>query len=433
MKSLIQSNIERRIQAEAGKKTLADSYGNIIGWMKVLADWLLAPAGAILDGLVLFGIFYLAVKNIPLAIAMAASAAIAIQFLYGMPAANAAATAFTGRYQKEGEQKLMWGMWLLTIVGLGCSLALSFRSGRLVEAVAEQHYQQEADTSIQARYDILLQQAQQQHNSDVATLQQQINSLRQDKIMWNGQLTTRERSSRKAAALSEEITTLQQAYNSRIAQIEEQRNNSLQQLQQRNNNTATLFTMRVDDGGRTLKGINVAFNVVRLCIILLFMYFVAKAAEEVAQQQQPATPVATTVAAYNNNSATTRIAPDLAPAATTPAEPARTVVKPFSTVLPDMKTADPATVSQHTATPVATTVAADPATVSQQPGNTYSVTVVDGEPVLPPPAMMDREAPMTLGEVRRYKGTYKGRKSEKAKNIYIELLRMEAVLEAEKK
>ena len=437
MKSIIQSNIERRVQAEAEKKTLIDTYGNLIGWMKVLADWLLAPAGAILDGLVMFGIFFLSVKNMPLAIVLAAISAIVIQVLYGMPASHAASTAFTGRYQKEGEQKLMWGMWLLTIVGLGCSLVLSLRSDRLVIAVAEQHYQEEADTSIQARYDALLQQAQQQHNTDVATLQQRINTLQQDKIMWKGQLTTRERSSRKATALSEELTTLQQAYNTRIAQIEQQRDNSLQQLQRRNNNVQQLFATRVEDGGRTLKGINVAFNVVRLCIILLFMYFVAKAAEEVTT---PATPVATTVVASNNNTVQQRPAgPDLAPAIASQPEPSRTVVKPFSTVLPQAKeqySPQPArpigtdyNMQQQALTPVATTVVADSTTPS---GNTYNVTVVDGEPTLPPPPMMSRDQPMTLGDVRRYKGTYKGRTSDNARQIYRELLKMEAILEQEK-
>ena len=433
MKSIIQSNIERRVQAEAEKKTLIDTYGNLIGWMKVLADWLLAPAGAILDGLVLFGIFFLSVKNMPLAIVLAAISAIVIQVLYGMPASHAASTAFTGRYQKEGEQKLMWGMWLLTIVGLGCSLVLSLRSDRLVIAVAEQHYQEEADTSIQARYDALLQQAQQQHNTDVATLQQRINTLQQDKIMWKGQLTTRERSSRKATALSEELTTLQQAYNTRIAQIEQQRDNSLQQLQRRNNNVQQLFATRVEDGGRTLKGINVAFNVVRLCIILLFMYFVAKAAEEVTTAP---TPVATTVVASQQPHHNTP-QQHFAPAAKQ--EPERPVIKPFQglPVMQEQYNPRPArpigtdnNTQQQPTTPVATTVVADSATPA---GNTYNVTVVDGEPTLPPPPMMSRDQPMTLGDVRRYKGTYKGRTSDNARQIYRELLKMEAILEQEKR
>lgn len=426
MKSIVQTNVERRVQQEADKHTLIDSYGNIIGWMKVLADWLLTPAGAILDGLVLFGIFFLAVKQLELAIILAAIAAVAIQFFYGKPAAHAAATVFTGRYQKDGEQKLMWGMWGLTLFGLSASLALSFQSDKLVEAVGEQYYQEESDAATQARYDTLLQQAQAQYNSDVATLQQRINTLQQDKIMWKGTLTTRERSSRKAAALSEELTTLQHAYNSRVAQIEQQRNNSLQHLQQRNNRTATLFATRIDEGGATLKGINIAFNLARFFIIVLFMYFVAKAAEE----QQPATvttPVATTVAASNNNTTTARIAPNLARAATVAPEPERTRVQPFQKVMPKM---DATTAQQHPATPVATTVVADSATPS---GNTYNVTVVDGEPTLPPPAMMNTDAAaFTLSDVKRRIHTYKNRKSENGKAIYRELLSMQAILEKEK-
>jgi len=426
MKSIVQTNIERRVKAESEKSTLIDSYGNIIGWMKVLADWLLAPAGAILDGLVLFGIFFLAVKVLPLAVILAAIAAIAIQFFYGKPASHAAATVFTGRYQKEGEQKLMWGMWGLTLFGLSASLALSFQSDKLVEAVGEQYYQQETDEQVQARYDTLLQQAQQQHNTDVATLQQRINTLQQDKIMWKGQLTTRERSSRKAAALSEELTTLQQAYNTRVAQVEEQRNNSLQQLQQRNNRTATLFASRIDEGGATLKGINIAFNLARFCIIVLFMYFVAKAAEE----QAPATattPVATTVAARNNNTATPATPARLAPAATTAPEPERTRVQPFRQGLPRMEAA---TLPQQPTTPVATTVVASSATPAS---NTYNVTVVDGEPTLPPPAMMNTKATaFTLSDVKSRIHTYKSRNSENGKAIYRELLSMQAILEKEK-
>jgi len=423
MKSIVQTNIERRVKAEAEKKTLVDTYGNLIGWMKVLADWLLAPAGAILDGLVLFGIFFLSVKNMPLAIALSAVSAIAIQFLYGMPASHAAATAFTGRYQNQGEQRLMWAMWVVTGIGLGCSLLLSFRSDRLVEAVAEHHYKEEADTAVQRRYDALLQQALEQHNTDVATLQQRINSLEADKIVWKGRETTRERSSRKAAALSEELTTLQQAYNARVAQIEEQRNNSLQQLQQRNNNSATLFSARVEDGGQTLKGINITFNIIRLVIILIFMYFTACAAEEL---QHPPTPVATTVGASNTTARQHPAGPVVSPAME--GEPQRTVVKPFSTVLPKMGAAGPAP-AQQAPTPVATTVGSQSTTPS---GNTYNVTVVDGKPTLPPPAMMDtKETAFTLQDVKRRIPTYRDRGSANARQIYLELLKMQAILEKE--
>lgn len=428
-KSIVQTNIERRVMEEAEKQTLVDTYGDLIGWMKVLADWLLAPAGAILDGLVLFGIFYLSVKNMPLAIALAVMAAITIQFLYGKPIARAASTVFSGRYDKAGEQGLMWGMWIVSIVGLSVSLYLSFRSDRLVIAVAEQHYQQEDDTAVQDRYDNKLQQLQQQYNTDVAALNERIAALQNDKIMWKGELTTRERSSRKASALSEELATLQHTYNSRVAQIEEQRGQSLQQLQQQNNNTATLFATRVEDGGKTLKGINISFNLIRAVIIVLFMYFVAKAAEEANTSTTATTPVATTVAAPQHHHNNTR-QQHFAPAATQ--EPERTVVKPFSTVLPKMQ-APVATPPQQPATPVATTVAAVSTTTPQQSGNTYNVTVVDGEPTLPPPAMMKTDAAaFTLADVRRRIPTYAQRTSDNAKAIHRELLKMEKILEQEK-
>lgn len=435
MKSIVQTNIERRVKEEAKKKSLIDTYGNIIGWMKVLADWLLAPAGAILDGLVLFGIFYLAVKNIPLSVLLAAVAAIAIQFLYGKPAAVAASTAFSGRYQNDGEQKLMWSFWVITFVALGGSLFLSFHSDKLVEAVGEQIYIQEDDTEIQQRYDNKLQQLQQLQQQQQQALQDEIATLSNDKIMWKGQLTTRERSSRAASKLRQQLPELQQQHQEQIQQLEQQRQQALQLLLERNGATAEKFAIRVDEGGATLKGINIVFNLVRLAIILIFMYFTTHAAEEL---QQATTPVATTVGTVSTTTATPVVQQRMAPAATTTTEPERTVVKPFSTVLPNAKESyrpepsrplgPPPAVAP--ATPVATTVGGSNTTG----GNTYNVTVVDGAPTLPPPGMMNTtKTAMTLQDVKRYIPTYRNRNSDNAKEVYKELIKMQAILEQENK
>jgi hypothetical protein len=425
MKSIVQTNVERRVRAEAEKTTLIDTYGPLIGWMKVLADWLLAPAGAVLDGLVLFGIFYLAVKSILLSAILAAIAAIAIQFLYGWPASVAASTAFSGRYEKQGEQGLMWFMGGITIIALGFSLFLSFRSDRLVEAVGEHIYIQEDDGETQQRYDKLLEAAQQQHNTDIAAVNERIAALQNDKIMWKGQVTTRERSSRKAANLSNELTTLSNTYNTRVQQIEEQRQQALQQLQHNNSNTAELFAARVEDGGATLKGVNISFNVVRLAIILVFMYFTSAAATEL---QHAPTPVATTVGAYNTTTQHQRRPAPMATATTAQPEPERTRVQPFQRSMPKMQTAPQQQPLQHTPTPVATTVGA----YNTTPGNTYNVTVVDGAPTLPPPAAMNttKEA-FTLQDIKRYIPTYAKRSSDNAKQIHRELLNMKAILEKE--
>lgn len=424
MKSIVQTNVERRVKEEAQKKTLIDSYGSIIGWMKVLADWILAPAGAIMDGLVLFGIFYLAVKNIPLSVALAAVAAVAIQFLYGKPAAVAASTAFSGRYQNDGEQKLMWAFWVVTFIALGGSLFLSFHSDKLVEAVGERIYIQQDDTEIQQRYDTKLQQLQQLQQQQQQALQDEIATLSNDKIMWKGQLTTRERSSRAAARLRQQLPELQQQQQQALQQLEQQRQQALQQLSNKNEATAAKFAIRVDEGGATLKGINIAFNLVRLAIILIFMYFTARAAEEL---QQAPTPVATNVGAHVPTPVATVSQHRQAATATPPIEPDRTVVKPFSTVLPEAVSTP---IDQQAPTSVATNVGAVSATTS----NTYNVTIVDGAPTLPPPPMMNTtKTAMTLQDVKRYIPTYHRRNTENARQIHRELLKMQAILEKETK
>lgn len=419
MKSIVQSNVEARVRQEAEKHTIMDTYGPLVGWMKVLADWLLAPAGAVLDGLVLFGIFFLSLKNVPLAAVLAGIAAVAIQFLYGKPAAVAASTAFSGRYDNPGEQRLMWAMSFITVLGLGASLILSFQSGKLVEAVAERIYTQEPDTAINARFDRLLDDVRKQYRDDREAIESQVSALQADKVMYQGQWSVRERSSRQASKLATGLATLRQQLATQEQQLATERQHALQQLETRNAGTAGAFAARVADGGATLKGINIGFNVVRLAIILIFIYFIVVASEQPAEQQKAATRVGNTATepetAYHNQRP-----------AEVPAQPARAVVKPFGGMLPNMAT-DTATLPENTATLPATRVA-NTATQQEQPAQ---VTIIQGRPVMAWKYSSKPEtANLTLAEVKKYLGILSRRKATKNNLAQVaELNRMKSELE----
>lgn len=395
MKSIIQTNVQARVEEEAGKTSLIDTYGNIIGWMKVLADWVLAPCGAVLDGLVLFGIFYLAIKNIYAAAVLAIAAAISIQFLYGKPAAVAASTAFSGRYSNKGEQGLMWMLSGITVLALSGSLFLSFQSDKLVEAVGEHIYTQESDEEIQARYDGLAYAATEQYNADVATTTEQIEMLQRDKIFDKGKYVTRWNASKNAATLSAGLATQRQQYDNRLQQIEQQRQQALQQLGNKNSNTATLFATRVAEGGNTLRGINIAFNLVRAFIILIFVYFATAAAEEM-KGKKAATSPATRVdnpATQQQHPATQR--QHYAPAATATPQP-RNPIKPFSGRLPTGHATQHATRVDNTATATQ---------------HAYNVTVVNGRPTLPwKYSTTPNTAQLTLSDVKKRIGIIESRK-----------------------
>lgn len=420
MKSIVQSNVEARVKKEAEKHTIMDTYGPLVGWMKVLADWLLAPAGAILDGLVLFGIFFLSLKNVPLAAGLAGIAAIAIQFLYGKPAAVAASTAFSGRYDNNpGEQRLMWAMSFITVLGLGASLLLSFQSGKLVEAVAERIYTHEPDTAINARFDRLLESLQGQYKEDREAIESQVSALQADKVMYQGQWSVRERSSRQASKLATGLATLREQLATDMQQLATERQHALQQLATRNAGTAGAFAARVAGGGATLKGINIGFNVVRLAIILIFIYFVVVASEQSGEQHVLATRVGNTA-----TEAETAYQPSRP--AELPAQPARAVVKPFGGMLPNMAT-ESATQQEQPATQQATRVG----NTATQQGQPAQVVIVQGRPVMAWKYSSKPEtANLTLAEVKKYLGILGKRKATKNNLAQVaELNRMKAELE----
>lgn len=401
MASLMNSNLRDRVNREKSNKDLVDEYGTF--WTvvaQIVGNYIFGILGAAADILVLFSIFYVATRNAVAATVAAVLLGVAIQLIYGFSLFKAAKNYFRGDYEKPGFKPMLYLTATLSILMLCATAFLSTKTDKLVFVAAEQNFELQDESGVNAYYDSLATVAATLYTQDRDALTVEANRLNSDKIMWKGKWTTRERSSRQAAKITgEELPALRQSYENEKALIEERRNADLLAVRSGNTAKTERFEQDVIMGGNTSIGFNLAINLLRGIIIIWFANFIVNAGKN-EKESTPATSgnsVANRVAAgIGNVFSTSATQPATASAPSQPEEPdeyKRTVVQGF----------------QQRRNSVANRVAEDSPTVAKASGNGNEITIIDGKPTYPYRKQNGDIKHMTAPDVARYIAAYRNK------------------------
>jgi hypothetical protein len=285
---MIKHTIHTKIQAEAEKKTLADEWGGF--WFvtgEIVGKILLGIVGAAADLLVLLSIFYLSTRNWGLSLMTAGILSIGIQLTMGA-ALMRAVKGFTRKdYERKGFKPMIFLAFIIFLVMLSLTGYLSLNTGSVVEAFTEETLKLEDKEAILSGQDGAISALTAQYNSDLQALRKEAQTLDNDKIMWQGKWTVRERSSRQAAKIrGEKIPALQAAYQSNLDRLQTEKSTLRQEINEENQRRTENHEAKVEKTSSIAIGFNLIFNLVRCFILAGFMVFLVNAGNEIAAQPQ---------------------------------------------------------------------------------------------------------------------------------------------------
>ena len=203
MSKILKEAFNSHLERELPKRDLVDQYGAIIHLLgSVIGKYILGVLGFICDYFVLFSIFFLSIRSFYGAVIIAGALAIVVQAAYGGLFFRAGITYFRGQYVNSGHRAMMIISGLVAGVFLGASFWLNNQSDKIVDAFAELTFE---DVDIYARQEEFAAREEeilQQYNKDKKALEDRAATLLQDKIMYLGVNTVRERSTKEANRIS---------------------------------------------------------------------------------------------------------------------------------------------------------------------------------------------------------------------------------------
>lgn len=285
MSKILKEAFNSHLERELPKKDLVDQYGAIIHLLgSVIGKYILGVLGFICDYFVLFSIFFLSIRSFYGAVIIAGALAIVVQAAYGGLFFRAGITYFRGQYINSGHRAMMIISGLVAVVFLGASFWLNNQSDKIVDAFAELSFE---DVDIYDRKDEFAAREEeilQQYNKDKKALEDRAATLLQDKIMYLGVNTVRERSTREANRISKiDIPELTKSKDNSLAALRDEKAQYEAEKRQQRSEAKAKQAEDIRTGKLAVIGFNFFINLARVLLMLMYAFFIAKVEQERGQ------------------------------------------------------------------------------------------------------------------------------------------------------
>ena len=292
--SWAKSTIEKRIEHENGKKTLLDMYGGVMFWLwEVVGKWILGILGAVADSAVIFSILFLSFKHFTGCLIAAIVAATVMQVVFGVSGLPMLISYFRKDYTKDGFKAMMSFNLIIIIFIFGGTIYLTFNTDKTAVAVADKVFQEEDIHAKDNYYDDKIAKLEAAFQNEKDQLLATYTDLKNDKVMWKGRLTTREMSSRSADQIMNITLPEKEAQHRKaVKDLKQEKSDYQKEAKGRNLSIKNDKERKLATAKTTVVGFNLAINLLRAIFLAAFAYFVVHANREVkqrgdnAQQQQ---------------------------------------------------------------------------------------------------------------------------------------------------